>query len=185
MARETIARERRDHDVERVVRSAAEICRLRERSDELDLLEDRARPTVGHDQWKRTGLRRLGMDEMDVDAVDVGDELPVPIQCRLRLAPVVPVCPVRHQLLELGAPSALRAIRDGLLVGPSRAPDTPPKLIEFALWHSDREGTERCVPGRLGGRCSRRYRAGVRLRRRRCFARTREEQRQAGESSRK
>ena len=83
--REAEARQRRNHDVEGVLRPAAERRRIGERTDELDLLEDRARPSVRDDQRQRVRVAGADVDEVDVDPVDGRHELREGVQ--LRLAP--------------------------------------------------------------------------------------------------
>src|SRR5690349_23422537 len=51
------------------------LFRSGQRIDDFQLLDDRSRPTVRDDQRQRVRLLRLDVDEMDVDAVDGGDEL--------------------------------------------------------------------------------------------------------------
>jgi hypothetical protein len=49
--------------------------RVGQRTDELQLLDDRARPAVGDDQRKRIRMLRANVDKVDIDALDIGDEL--------------------------------------------------------------------------------------------------------------
>jgi len=46
-----------------------------ERLDDLEELDNRARPTVRHDQRPRVNMLRTQVHEVDVDAVDLGHEL--------------------------------------------------------------------------------------------------------------
>ena len=58
------------------VRRAPAMCRgVGERLDDLQLLDDRARPPVGDDQRQRILVLRANMDEVDVQSIDLGDEL--------------------------------------------------------------------------------------------------------------
>jgi hypothetical protein len=71
-----------------------------ERLDDLQLLDDRAGPAMRDDQWQRVLLRRPDLDEMDVEAVELGRVLRQRVQLRLDLAPVVLGCPVGREVLH-------------------------------------------------------------------------------------
>src|SRR5262249_60372225 len=64
-------------------------------------------------------MTRPDVNEMNVDAVDVRDELRQSVQPRLDLAPVVARAPVAHERLQLLQLDALRSIGDGFFVGPA------------------------------------------------------------------
>ena len=61
--------------MERVRRARAMRRGIGERLDDLQLLDDRARPPVGDDQRQRVLVLGAQMDEVNVDAVDLGREL--------------------------------------------------------------------------------------------------------------
>jgi hypothetical protein len=64
------------------------VCRrIRQRIDDLQLLDDRAGPPVGDDQRQRIVMAGADVDEMDVEPVDLGDELRQGPQPRLARAP--------------------------------------------------------------------------------------------------
>jgi hypothetical protein len=46
-----------------------------ERMDDLQLLDDRARPPVGDDQRQRVLVRGADVEEMNVQPINLGDEL--------------------------------------------------------------------------------------------------------------
>ena len=151
---EPVARHRRDHDVECVFGLPAVSDGIGQRSDELDLLEHRARPAVVDDQRKRILLLRPDVDEMNVEPVDVGHELRQGLELRFRLSPVVIGRPVARELPNHRERHALRLIRDGLLFGPPRGSYAPAKLREILVRNVDPEGADRGVLGRrarLGG----------------------------------
>jgi hypothetical protein len=50
--------------------------RVRERVDDLQLLDDRPRPPVRDDQRQRVLVLRTDVDEVDVQPVDLGEEVP-------------------------------------------------------------------------------------------------------------
>ncbi len=131
LAREPVAGDRRDHDVEGVLRAASEGRGVGERADELDLLEDRAGPSVRDDDGQRALVLRAHVDEVDVEPVDLGDELGQGVELRLALAPVVVRRPVAREVLERRERHALRRVRDGLLLRPPRGLNAPPQVGKF------------------------------------------------------
>src|SRR5688572_20405399 len=68
--------------------------------DELELLEDRTRPSVRNDDRQRILMLRTDMDEVNVETIDLGDEVRQRVEPRLDLAPVVFRAPVASQLLD-------------------------------------------------------------------------------------
>src|SRR6516164_1205986 len=63
-----------------------------ERRKDLQLLYDRAGPSVRDDERQRIFMFRTNVNEMNVQPVDLGDELREGIQFCLALAPIV-ICP--------------------------------------------------------------------------------------------
>src|SRR5262245_60856442 len=106
---------------------------IRERTDELQLLDHRSRPAVRDDDGQRVLVTGSDMDEVDVYSIDGGDELWQRVQLRLRLAPVVAAAPVLNEFLQLGERHALRLVGNGLLVGPARGGDASAKVVERGL----------------------------------------------------
>ena len=138
---EPVAGHRRDHHVERVVRAAAVRRRVGERADHAEHLDDRARPAVRDDHRQRVGVRRPDVDEVDVEAVDLGHELRDGVEPRLEPAEVVVVGPVPHERLHRRERDALRQVADGLLLGPARRLESSAQVIEVALRHLHPERT--------------------------------------------
>ena len=93
-----------------------------ERVDDLQLLDDRAGPSVRDDDRQRILMLRANVNEMNVQPVDLGDEVRQGVQPRLDLAPVVLRRPIARELLHRRERHALRVIRDRFLFGPPRAP---------------------------------------------------------------
>jgi len=61
--------------VERVLGASA-VCRgVGQRVDDLQLLDDRAGPSVTDDDRQRVLVLRANVDEVDVEPVDLGDEV--------------------------------------------------------------------------------------------------------------
>ena len=74
LAGEPVAGHGRNHDIKRVARLAAVCGRVGKRADDVQHLDDRAGPAA-RDERQRVLVRRLDVDEVDVEAVDLGDEL--------------------------------------------------------------------------------------------------------------
>ena len=110
-----------------------------ERVDDLQLLDDRAGPSVRDDDRQRILMLRADMNEMNVQPVDLGDEVRQGVQLRLDLAPVVLRRPIAGELLHRRERHALRCIRDGFLFGPPRRVDAPAQVGELRLGGLDRE----------------------------------------------
>ena len=94
--------------------------RIGQRIDDLQLLDDRAGPSVRDEERQRILVLRANVNEMDVQAVDLGDEVRQGLQLLLALAPVVLVRPVARECLHRRELRALRLIVDGLLLGAAR-----------------------------------------------------------------
>src|SRR5262249_53182473 len=89
LAGEAVARQGRDHDVERVLGAPSVSGWIRERTDDLELLDDGSRPTVRDDHRKRILVTRTDVYEVNVDSVYRCHELRQGVELRLRLSPVV------------------------------------------------------------------------------------------------
>src|SRR5262249_5081515 len=81
------------------------------------------RPAVGHDQRQRVLVLRAHVDEVDVDAVDLGPELRQRVQPGLDPADVVVRRPVAGERLDRRELDALRAVGDELLARQARGGD--------------------------------------------------------------
>src|SRR5215216_447916 len=121
--------------------------------DDLQLLDDRAGPSVQDDERQRIFMLRADVDEVDVQPVDLGYEVRQSLQFRLALAPVVLVVPVARERLHRRQLHALRGILDGLLLGPARRRDTRPQVLELRLRDADVEGADGGVLGRCAWLC--------------------------------
>ena len=75
LARIPVARQRRNHQIECIRRACAIGRRIGERIDDLELLDDRARPPVGDDKRQRMLMFRPNVNEVNVEPIDLGDEL--------------------------------------------------------------------------------------------------------------
>src|SRR5262245_45361932 len=75
LAGEAVPRHRGDDDVEGVAGAAAVRGWIRERTDDLELLDDRSWPAVRDDDRKRILMKGPDVDEVDLHPVDGGLEL--------------------------------------------------------------------------------------------------------------
>ena len=127
------------------IRGARAVRRgIGERIDDLQLLDDRARPSVRDDERQRVFVVRANVDEMDVQAIDLGHEMRQGVQLLLALAPVVLVCPVARERLHRREGRPLRQIVDGLLLGEARGDNARTQIIEIRLGDRPRERPDRC-----------------------------------------
>ena len=137
LAGEPVAGQGRDHEVEGVG-CAGTVCRgPGERVDDLQLLDRRARPTVGDDQRQRVFVLGAHVDEVDVDPVDLGDEMRQRREALFEGAPVVVGGPVARQRLDDVELHALGGI--DLPLGPSGRGDAAAQVGELVFRDVERE----------------------------------------------
>jgi hypothetical protein len=105
-----------------------------------------------HDQRQRVFVLGADVDEMDIKAVDFGDEVRHGVKARLDLSPVVVGLPVLEHLLDGLQRDALGEVRDGLLVGQSSLRQAPAQVSEVRVRYVDQERTDGF--GSLGGHWS-------------------------------
>ena len=117
LSRVSVARHRRDDDMERVRRASAVRRRIGQWLDDLELFDDRAGPAVRDDDRQRVLVLRANMDEVDVQAVDLGDEAREGVEPRFALAPVVLVRPIACELLDRRELHSLRLSATGSFSG--------------------------------------------------------------------
>jgi hypothetical protein len=141
LAGEAVARQGRQHEVERVLRLPAVSGRVGQRADGLQEFDDRAGPAVRHDQRQRVLMRRLHMDEVDIHPVDLGRELRQRVELRLDLAPVVVGRPVAGERLHRRQLHALGAVCNELFRRPARRLDPASQLSELLVGNLDLERT--------------------------------------------
>src|SRR5881396_2455281 len=91
---------------------AAMRCGIDERVDNLQLLDDRAGPSMRNDDRQGIFMFRTNVNEMYVQPVDLGDEIRQGVQSRLDLAPIVLRRPIVGELLHRRELWALRLICD-------------------------------------------------------------------------
>ena len=134
------------------VRCPRAMCRrIGKRINDLQLLDNRAGPSMRDDERQRILMLRTNVNEMNVQPIDLGDELRKPVQLRLALAPVVLRLPIARECLHRRELHALRLVVDGLLLGPARGRDASTQVIEGRLGDLDLERAEcsiaRCLFG--------------------------------------
>jgi len=115
-----------------------------ERLNELELLEDGARPAVRDDDGQCVLMLGPHVDEMDVETVDLGDEIGDGIQPGLDLAPVVVGCPVARECLHGGERHTLREVRDGLALREPGRGDAPAQVSKVRFRRIHLKRTNRC-----------------------------------------
>jgi hypothetical protein len=157
-AGETVAGHRRDDQVDRVGGVPAVRHRVGQRVDHLEELGDRAGPAVR--EQDRCGVRLGGahVQEVHPGAVDLGDELRVPVDGGLGGTPVVVVLPVVGELLEVVHRHAAVPAGVGQVVGPACAGQPLLEVVEVGLGDVDPERFHSGAP--TGRRCSVRARRG-------------------------
>ena len=114
LAGKTVARHRRNHDIERIGCISAVCGGIGQRIDDLHLFGDRAGPSVRNDQRQRVFVFRADVNEVNVQPIDLGEELRKGVQLRFDLAPVIFGRPVARQRLGGRELHALRRVCDGL-----------------------------------------------------------------------
>jgi hypothetical protein len=142
----SVARDRGNHDVESL-RCAAAICGwIRQRIDDLQLLDDRSGPPVRDDDRQSVRMFRTDVNEVNIESVYVCYELWVGTQLRLDLAPVVIGRPIVRELLHSRELDSLRRITDRFPLRPLRRGDTPTEVRESLVRNLDAVWTD-CVCG--------------------------------------
>jgi len=109
-----------------------------ERLNDLELLDRRARPPVGHDERQRILMLGARMDEVDVHPVDLGDEVRQGREAFLEVVPVVIGGPIGGHCLDRVELHSLRGIR--LAVGPKCRRDASTEVYQLIFRRTDLEG---------------------------------------------
>ena len=133
--------------------AAAMRRRIRERVDDLQLLDDRPGPAMRDDQRERVLVVRAHVDEVDVQPVDLAQEVRQAVQLRLAPAPVIVRRPVARECLHGCERHALRVVVDRLPLWPPGRFDAPAQLGELGLGEIDLELADGGAAGRLDFGC--------------------------------
>ncbi len=151
LAREPVARHRRNHDVEGIRRVPAMRRGIGERLDQLQQLDERAWPPVAQDDRQRVLVLRADMDEVDVQPVDLGDEVRQRLDLRLELSEVVVIGPVLRERLDRPELHALRGVVHRLLLREARGLEARLQVLDVRLVELDGERTDRGGDGGFFG----------------------------------
>ncbi len=128
------------------VRCTRAVCRrIGKRIDDLQLLDDRAGPSVRDDERQRIFMFRTNVNEMNVQPIDLGDELRQGVQFCLTLAPVVICHPVVREFLHGRELHALRLIANGFLLRPSCCLNPAAKVGERLIREAHTKRTNRIL----------------------------------------
>ncbi len=118
-----------------------------QRTDNLQLLDDRARPPMRDDERQGVVMFRANVNEMNVEPIDLGHEMRQGLQFRFALAPIVVRPPISHEFLHRRELHALRLIRDRFPFGPLCGVDASAEVDEVRFRNVDGEGADRGVIG--------------------------------------
>ena len=88
------------------------------------------RPAVRHDEWKRPGLRRADMQEMDAKPVKRRSVRTQAVQQLFAPSPVIAVLPPIDERTQVGEWRPLTRVIDRLCVGPASPLKTAAKFDE-------------------------------------------------------
>jgi hypothetical protein len=150
----------RGHDhVERVGGIAAVTLRVGQARDQVEHLDERARPAVHDQQRQRRRPAPARVDQVQAEAVDVRAEVRQRVDRALLRAPVEPGLPVAHELAHVAEARAVVPARALDLVRPARAREALAEVVEHGLRDVDGERSDvhwRPVRARpTGDRCRR------------------------------
>jgi len=128
-----------DHYIERVLGASAVGGGIGERPDDLELLDDRARPAVGDNHRQGIWMAGANLDEMNVQPIDLGHELRQGVEFRLAFAPIVICYPIARERLHRRQSHVLRLISDCLLLRPACRADALAEVNQRLFWNVDVE----------------------------------------------
>ena len=104
-----------------------------EGADELELFDDRPGPAVGDDERQGVGVGGAEVEEVELQAVDLGQVLGQGVQFGLDPPQVVVGGPVAGEGLHGRQPHALGVIVDRLGFGPAGGLDAPAQLGQVLI----------------------------------------------------
>jgi hypothetical protein len=88
---------------------------------------------MGNDNWQCILMLRTNVDEMNIDAIDVGNKLGQGVQFCFHLAPVIVGLPIVRQLLHRRELHALCSIIHEFFFRPLGILDPAPQIDKFLL----------------------------------------------------
>src|ERR1700720_4606698 len=112
------------------------MCRgIGQRINDLDLFDDRTRPSMSDDERQSIFMLGTNMNEMNVQPIYLGDEMWNGAQFRLDLAPIVFRPPIMREGLHGRELHTLRRIRDSFLFRQLGCVDAPAQFGQVRLWN--------------------------------------------------
>ena len=102
------------------------------------------------------------VQEVNADPVDLGPELGMRVDARLRRPPVVLVAPVGAEFLDVGQRNALGPVVDGLGLRKARTREPVAQIVEFGVADFDAEGVDVGHGGASVGKAAQYMRASSR-----------------------
>jgi hypothetical protein len=102
-------------------------ARVGEQRQDVEVLHDAARPAVREDEREGVGTRGAGVQEVDPQTIDRGDELRHDVEAPLGRTPVVTVRPARAAFLQALECDALTWV--GGRLGPARRSQTRAEVL--------------------------------------------------------
>src|SRR6202008_1671374 len=122
--------ERRDDDMECILRVSPVAGGIAERTNDLYELHARSRPSVRENDRQRVRLRGANVDEMNANPVDLGPVLREGVDASLKAAPVILVAPVSNERLSLLEGDALRPVANSFPLRPPRGRQSTLEIID-------------------------------------------------------
>src|ERR1700683_5610971 len=110
--------------------------------NDLQLLDDRAGPSVRDDERQRILMWRTSVDKMNIQAVDLGDELWHPVEPRLHFAPVVFRGPIAGEFAHRRKLNTLRRVGHRFSVRPLCRSDALAEIDNLLFRNVDAEGSD-------------------------------------------
>src|SRR5258708_8815126 len=89
LARKPMARQRRYHYVKRIFSLSSRGSRIREWADDLQLLDDRAWPTVGNDDRQRILIFGTDVNKINIEPIYLRHQFRNPIPFTFYLSPTL------------------------------------------------------------------------------------------------
>jgi hypothetical protein len=121
---------------------------------DLEHCSDRVGPAVRDDDREGVLVCRASVNEVDIYAVDLGDEIREGVDPRFALAPVVVACPIPCKLLDRRERHSLRHVCDRFFLRQPCALNAPPQFGQIRLWNIHPKRTNGGRVGRLLDACS-------------------------------
>ena len=107
--------------------------------NDLQHLDERARPAVQEQERNRVRIRTADMHEVNPHPADGRVKVLESIESRLLRSPIERVSPVRDELAEIRRIRAVLPPRSWQLVGPTRVRETVVKIDQDGVGHVNRE----------------------------------------------